>query len=405
MRSIGLDVHKHFAEVAISEPGRGVRPGERIAATPAELRAFAETLGPDDHVVLEATVNTWQIADILRAHAGRVVVSNPMKTRAIAEAKVKTDKVDAAVLAQLLAADFIPEVWGPDEATRALRRQVAHRASLVSQRTALRNRIHGVLHRNLLVAPGTDIFGKAGRRWLEVAPLPIDELDQVRSALRLIDAVDLEVEEVEKSLARHALQDEGVRRLMTIPGVGLTTAVALVAVIGDVKRFPRPNQLVGYLGLDPKVRQSGGRPAYTGHISRQGQAHARGLLVEAAWIVVRSPGPLHAFYERLRARKARTVALVAVARKLTVLAWHLLSKQTDYHWAPARLVAEKMRKVELQAGYPRVPRGTRPPSLPTPAAQREQERRVLAQAEQAYRTLVDARKLKGDAAATKRGTS
>ena len=270
MRSIGLDVHKHFAEVAISEPGRGVRPGERIAATPAELRAFAETLGPDDQVVLEATVNTWQIADLLRVHAGRVVVSNPMKTRAIAEAKVKTDKVDAAVLGQLLAADFIPEVWVPDEATRALRRQVAHRASLVSQRTALRNRIHGVLHRNLLVAPGTDIFGKAGRRWLEAAPLPIDELDQVRSALRLIDAVDLEVEEVEKSLARHALQDEGVRRLMTIPGVGLTTAVALVAVIGDVKRFPRPNQLVGYLGLDPKVRQSGGRPAYTGHISLWG---------------------------------------------------------------------------------------------------------------------------------------
>jgi transposase len=170
MRSIGLDVHKHFAEVAISEPGGRVRPGQRIAATPAELRAFAETLGPDDQVVLEATVNTWQIADLLRVQAGRVVVSNPMKTRAIAEAKVKTDKVDAAVLAQLLAADFIPEVWVPDEATRALRRQVAHRASLVSQRTALRNRIHGILHRNLVEAPGTDIFGKAGRRWLEAAP-------------------------------------------------------------------------------------------------------------------------------------------------------------------------------------------------------------------------------------------
>ncbi len=143
MRSIGLDVHTRFAEVAISEPGRKVRPGERVAATPAELRVFAETLGPDDQVVLEATVNTWPIADLLRAHAGRVVVSNPMKTRAIAEAKVKTDKVDAAVLAQLLAADFIPEVWAPDEATRVLRRQVAHRASLVSQRPALRNRIHG----------------------------------------------------------------------------------------------------------------------------------------------------------------------------------------------------------------------------------------------------------------------
>ena len=247
-------------------------------------------------MVLESTINTWKIADLLRAHAGRVVVSNPMKTRAIAEAKVKTDKVDAAVLAQLLAADFIPR-YGCREATRALRRQVAHRASLVSQRTALRNRVHGILHRNLVEAPGTDIFGKAGRRWLEAAPLPVDEVDQVRSALRLMDALELEIEEVEKRLAGHALQDEGVRRLMTIPGVGLTTAVALVAVIGEVNRFGRPNHLVGYLGLDPKVRQSGGRPAYTGHISRQGQAHARGLLVEAAWIVVRSPGPLHAFYE------------------------------------------------------------------------------------------------------------
>jgi transposase len=110
--------------------------------------------------------------------------------KAIAEAKVKTDKVDAAVLAQLLAADFIPEVCAPDEATRALRRQVAHRASLVSQRTALRNRMHGILHRNLVEAPGTDIFGKAGRRYLEQAPLPADELDQVRSALRLMVALE-----------------------------------------------------------------------------------------------------------------------------------------------------------------------------------------------------------------------
>jgi transposase len=405
MRSIGLDVHKHFAEVAISEPGKKVRPGERIAATPSELRAFARTLGPNDQVVLEATVNTWQIADLLRAHAGRVLVSNPMKTKAIAAAKVKTDKVDAAVLAQLLAADFIPEVWVPDDATRALRRQVAHRGSLVSQRTALRNRVHGILHRNLVEAPGTDIFGKAGRRWLATAPLPVDEVDQVRSALRLMDALQLEVEEVEKSLAGSALQDQDVRRLMTIPGVGLTTAVALVAVIGDVQRFPRPNQLVGYLGLDPKVRQSGDRPAYTGHISRQGQAHARGLLVEAAWIAVRNPGPLHAFYERLRARKPRTVALVAVARKLTVLSWHLLSKKTDYQWAPARLVADKMRRVELRAGYPRKPRGGGPRSDVTQDKQRQQERRVLAQAEDAYRLLVAARRMRADAAATRGGAS
>jgi transposase len=112
MRTIGLDVHKRFAEVAILDQGeRVVRRGERIDATASALRAFARTLGPEDQVVLEATVNTWAIADLLRERAGRVVVSNPMRTRAIADAKVKTDRIDAAVLAQLLAADFLPEVW------------------------------------------------------------------------------------------------------------------------------------------------------------------------------------------------------------------------------------------------------------------------------------------------------
>ena len=119
MRTIGLDVHKRFAEVAILDQGeRVVRRGERIDATTSALRAVARTLGPDDQVVREATVNTWAIANLLRERAGRVVVSNPMRTWAMADAKVKTDRIDAAVLAQLLAADFLHAVWMPDEATR-----------------------------------------------------------------------------------------------------------------------------------------------------------------------------------------------------------------------------------------------------------------------------------------------
>lgn len=121
MRAIGLDVHKHFAEIAILEPGQEIRHPERIPTTPIALRAFAKTLGPTDRVVLEASVNTWPIVELLSAYAGEVIVSNPMRTRAIASAKVKTDRVDSAILAQLLAADFIPPVWVPDAATQALR--------------------------------------------------------------------------------------------------------------------------------------------------------------------------------------------------------------------------------------------------------------------------------------------
>ena len=303
MATIGIDAHKHFAEVAILEPGRSVRH-RRIRTTPDELKAFVEELGPQDQVVLEASFNTWALADLLQKHAGRVVVSNPMRTKEIASAKIKTDKVDAQVLAQLLAADFIAEVWVPDPLLRALRRRLSQRNALIHQQTALRNRVHAVLNRNLLDCPASDLFGRAGRQWLSRAPLPPEERQQVESALRLLAALAAEIETVERPLAEAALADPQVRHLMTIPGVGLVTALAIVAVIGDVRRFPRPNQLVGYLGLDPRVRQSGERLARTGHISRQGQSHARGLLIEAAHSAVRAPGPLRAFYERIRSRRS-----------------------------------------------------------------------------------------------------
>lgn len=390
MRSIGLDVHKHFAEIAVLEADRQMHHPDRIQTTPEALRAFAQTLRPTDRVALEASVNTWPIAELLSAHAGQVIVSNPMRTRAIASAKVKTDRVDSAVLAQLLAADFIPPVWAPDPATRALRHQVAHHQSLVQQQTRLRNRVHAVLHRNLIGHPFTDLFGKAGRQWLSHVPLPTEERYQLDSALRLLSSLEAEIHLAQERIAQAALLDRRMARLMTIPGVGLITAMALTAVIGDVTRFPRPTHLVGYLGLDPRVRQSGMRPAYTGHISRQRQAHARALLVEAAHSAIRVPGPLHAFNQRVRARRGRQIAIVAVARKLAALAWHLLTHDADYRWTPPSLVAQKRRRVELKAGAsPRRGQRTKPqPDRPrTPAEERESLRQV----EEAYRAFVAAR--------------
>jgi transposase len=202
VRTVALDVHKRFAEVAVCEGGALRRLG-RIET--GQLSVFAESLGPGDHVVLESTATTWAIAELLAEHAGRVMVSNPMRTRAIASAKVKTDKIDAKVLAQLGAADFLPEVWAPDEVTRALRRRVAHRSSLVRQRTRLRNQIHAVLARNLIEEPMTDVFGQGGRRWLAEVELPAHEREQVDSNLRLHDALDVEVELVERQLAEQAL--------------------------------------------------------------------------------------------------------------------------------------------------------------------------------------------------------
>ena len=148
-RCIGLDVHREFAQIAVWEDGR-VRQAGQISLTAEALRAFADSLGPEDEVAIEATCNTHAIVRLIEPRVKRVVVSNPQKTRAIAEARVKTDKVDAQVLCQLLAADYLPSVWVADQATQALRRQVARRAHIVRQRTRLKNQVQSILHRNLI---------------------------------------------------------------------------------------------------------------------------------------------------------------------------------------------------------------------------------------------------------------
>jgi transposase len=395
-RTIGLDLGRHSGEAALIDEAGTTRPLGRLEVRRDALEAFAATLGPDDQVVLEASGNTWAIADILAGHAGRVVVSNPLRTRAIAQAKVKTDEIDARTLAGLLAADYIPEVWVPDQATRELRRRVAFRAGLVRSRTLLRNRVHAILGAALVAAPVADVFGVRGRAWLATVELSADAREALEAHLRLHDATARELEGAERSIARLVVADPAVRHLLTIPGVGLTTAASLRAVTGDVGRFPRPAKLASYLGLDPRVRQSG-QHSFTGHISRAGQAHARSLLIEAAHSSVRTPGPLRAFYLRVRARRGANVAVVAVARKIAVLAWHLLTHDTDYRFSPPSRTAEKLRSLELAAGRPKRRSRTGMRIVGPGAArarrkaERERERLVLATAEAAYVEQVKAR--------------
>jgi transposase len=355
---IGLDISKHSAEVAILDVGTPSCRRRRFAANPAGIRAFADKLGPEDSVALESCTNAFAFHRLLCQHAGRVVVSNPLKTRIIAEAKVKTDKVDAEILARLLAADFLPPVWVPDTFTDQLRHWVSHRQGLVTQRTQAKNRIHAILHRNLVIAEVTDLFGKAGRAFLAEVELPTAERMLLEADLRILDFLETEVLAAEEALAKLVYDDEQVRRLLTIPGIALTSAAGLRAAIGDVSRFRAPANLVSYFGLNPSVYQTGMK-AYTGHISRRGRSHARTICVEAAHQLVRVPGPFHAFFQRLRRRKPYNVAITAVARKLTVLVWHMLTKGEDYHYASPDLTREKTNRLHRLATGESAPRRAR----------------------------------------------
>ncbi|MCA1680422.1 MAG: IS110 family transposase [Actinobacteria bacterium] len=387
MRFIALDVHRDFCEVAIAEDGQ-VRLAGRVETKPAALELFAQSLGADDQVGLEATGNALAIARVIEPHVARVVLANPKAVKGATQT-AKTDKLDARTLAKLLAAGFLPEVWTPDEQTRVLRRRISRRAQLVRQRTREKNQVHAILIRNLKQrSPAADLFGAAGRRWLATQELPADEREMVEACLRGIDFLDREVAAIDRALAELVLASPELRRLLTLPGVNFVTACALLAAIGDVSRFPTARHLVGYLGLDPRVRQSGSEPARHGRISKQGPGETRHVLVEAAWHAARTTGPLRAFHERVGSRRGRNIATVAVARKLAVIAWHMLSRGEDYAFARPSLVREKIRKLELLTGAERRKGKRNPVRIFATPEQHRLDKQLAAQAELAYRRLV-----------------
>ena len=398
---IGLDVHLDFCEIAIVEKGR-VRSGGRVPSSPEGLQVLANSLGPDDQVALEATGNALAIARLLEPHVARVVVATRKELRAITEAKVKTDRRDARTLARLLAAGLLNGCWLPDENTRSLRRRLARRAQLVRQRTRCKNEVHAVLMRNLKGRPPmTDVFGKRGRVWLSELELPRDERETVDGCVRQIDFFNEEIAILEREIAQHALASADIKRLMTVPGVSLMTAATFMAAVGDIDRFHSPSKLVSYLGLDPKVRQSGSESARHGRISKQGPAPVRGMLAEAAVVAVNTDGPMRAFYQRVRARRGSPIAIVAVARKLAVLFWHLLKRDEDYAFARPSLTRHKLRELELRAGAERHPgrRNLAHKSGYHQQNNRDRDRQLAAQAELAYRRLVADWKATGPAKA------
>jgi transposase len=303
---------------------------------------------------------------------------------------VKTDKVDARILAQLLAADFLPGTWVADERTRMLRRLVMRRTHLVKQRTRVKNQVHAILARNLApTCPHADLFSRVGRRWLAGQELPADEWRSVEALLRQLDFHGDELAAVERDIAIEAIEDAVVARLMTVPGIDVTVAIAVVAAVGDFSRFETPDRLVSYLGLNPRVRQSGNAPAVHGRITKAGPAQARGMLVEAAFAASRTPGPLRGFYRRVKQRRGFQVATVAVARKMTVLCWHLVTSGEDYAFSRPSLTAHKRRRLELAAGSTSRRGPVAGPSRDYHVKQlRDAEKTLVEQAERAYTLAV-----------------
>ena len=387
MRWFGLDVHRDFCEVAIADE-EAVRSAGRIPTRVASLELFAQSLAVSDVVALEATTGADRIVSLLQAHGIRVVVADTRKLKGLSNARAKTDRIDARLVARMLRSGLLDEVWTPNERTRTLRRLTNRRERLVRARTRAKNEAHGVLARTLCERPPvTDAFGKGGRRWLAELELPGDERLTLDGCLRQVDFLDAEIAALDREIAKHALAWPEVLRLMSVPGVNVQTAATFMASIGDIRRFPSPRKLVSYLGLDPRVHQSGSGPARHGHISKAGASEARHMLGEVAWKVTLTPGPLRAFFERVRARRGPQIAATATARKLVVLFWHLLTREEDYAFARPAMTRNKVRQLELLAGAP-PQKGRHGIAGNKSKALYESERELSRQAEAAYWRLV-----------------
>jgi len=385
-RAIGLDVHREFCEVAICEDGE-VRSAGRVPATPEGVTTLAASLLSSDRVALEVTGSCWEVARILEPYVNRVIVVSPDDT-GITSARAKTDRLDSRSLASLLWKGELEAVWMPDERCRILRRRLARREQLVRSRTRVGNEIHACLQRRLQARPPcSDLFGVKGREWLTGLELPLEERESVDAGIRQVEFLDAEIAAVEKLIAQQALSWPQIRRLMSVPGVNLICAATFIAAIGNSNRFLSSRKLVAYLGLDPKVKQSGETPARSGRISKRGSASARWALVEAAWTAVLQPGPLHAFYQRTKGRRGHGIAIVATARKLAVLFWCMLTRSQDYAHQQPSLTRKKLRRLEITAG---APKNTRHSAgiWSTNVMMRQAERELALQAEASYKRMV-----------------
>ena len=362
MRSVGLDIHKRVVQAVILDDQGHLSSRDRFPCDRDALLSFARNrLDKDTRVAMEATTNTWAIVDLLEPFVAEIVVSNPMRTKAIASAKVKTDKVDATILAQLLRCDFLPRVWQPGPPLRQLRSLTSRRASLTHHQTAIKNRIHSVLHQRLMAGPER-LFDAKGLDWLRKVELDPPGRAAIDSDLRLLEAHETAIEALDRDLAQRGCQDQRVKLLMTLPGVGTAVAQTLLAALGDPSRFPDGDHAASYIGLVPSTRQSADK-CYHGPITKHGCAHARWVMVEAAQHLDDHPGPLGGFFRRLAAKKGRNKAVVATGRKLVVIAWHMLMNNEPYRYAKPATTKSKLVKLRTSGGGARSRGGVPPGSL------------------------------------------
>jgi transposase len=324
----GLDFHRSFTYVTTMDKKGEIIDQKKLPSN-GEIVNFLKGFNEDMEIATESTPSWYWLYDSLEDEGFDVKLSHPLRTKAIAYAKVKTDKVDSATLAHLLRSDLLPLSYVPERSVRLSRELLRYRASLVNIQTRVKNKIHMVLAKNNVNNEFSDLFGKSGIAFLHSLPLPETYKIALEGYLNVLDAVRGEIKTVSSRVQQVAEKDHDAMLLMTIPGVGYYSALLIKSEIGDIKRFPSAKRLCSYSGLVPSTHQSG-NVSYHGHITKSGSKWLRWILIEAAIHAVKRPGPLRYFYYKVARRKGGQTAKVATARKLLEWIYHILKDGKSY---------------------------------------------------------------------------
>jgi len=333
MQYIGVDYHREYSYMtAMDERGTILVEG-RVANDPESVGHFMDRLPEGEKsAVLEAGRNWMVMHDWLEEEADEVHLAHPLKVKWIAESKIKTDKIDARALAHLLRCDLLPEAYVPSKEARAVKNFLRQRMFWIRLRTMVKNRISGVLDRHPEKRQnwkGSDLFGRSGQEWMKALDLPEMDRRLLDEEIELLKALEGRIEATEENMDGISGEDERVKHLRTIPGIGGFFATLLAYEIDDVKRFGNEKKLAAYAGLVPSTYSSGGRTLH-GHITKQGNKYLRWAMVEAVWPAIRKDAGLKKFYEDHKERKGANNAKVATAKRLLTIVYRVLKDKRDY---------------------------------------------------------------------------
>lgn len=337
MYQVGCDQHKRYSfVVSKDQEGNIVDQLKLYHADKEKVKEYFSGLPKGSIVALEACGFDHWLGDLIEEAGLSVKLAHTAKTKAIAEERIKTDKLSASVLADLLRLNLLPEAYRAPSDIRDARLFMRYRQSLVYIRSSIKNRIHSVIDYYGIQQSFSDLFGKEGRQFLQQLELPRLQHSIINNYLSVIDELSVLINKAEARLRKQLKTDSRVKLLMTIPGIGIIIAHIILAEIGDIHRFKNRHRLARYIGIVPSLHQSG-QILYHGRITKQGNKHLRTAFVEAAQTAIRRDPYLQLQFNKVKTKKGYGVAIVAIAHKLVKSTYKVLIEQKPYRYRSAKL--------------------------------------------------------------------